>query len=85
MTCRCRLQGRGHLVALNQVDVRPQITGIIRTVHFREGDDIRPGQVLFDIDPAEAKAQLSRTQAQAAQIKRNSTMPTATIIAPPSW
>jgi RND family efflux transporter MFP subunit len=64
-----QLQSQGHLVALNQVDVRPQITGIIRTVHFREGDDIRPGQVLFDIDPAEAQAQLSRTQAQAAQIK----------------
>jgi RND family efflux transporter MFP subunit len=64
-----QLQSQGHLVALNQVDVRPQITGIIRTVHFREGEDIRPGQILFDIDPAEAQAQLSRTQAQAAQIK----------------
>lgn len=63
------IRGQGHLVALNQVDVRPQVTGIIRAVHFREGDDIRPGQLLFEIDPAESKTQLSRTQAQAAQIK----------------
>jgi len=64
-----QIQGQGHLVALNRVDVRPQITGIVRTVHFREGDDIRSGQLLFEIDPSEARAQLSRAQAQAAQIK----------------
>lgn len=63
------LEGQGHLVALNQVDVRPQVTGIIRSVHFREGDDIKPGQLLFQIDTAESEAQFSRTQAQAAQIK----------------
>ncbi|MFC4308510.1 efflux RND transporter periplasmic adaptor subunit [Steroidobacter flavus] len=64
-----QIQGQGHLVALNRVDVRPQITGIIRSVHFREGEDIHAGQLLFEIDQSEAKAQLSRTQAQAAQIK----------------
>lgn len=63
-----RIESQGHLVALNQVDVRPQVTGIIRSVHFREGDDVSAGQLLFEIDPAESAAQLSRTQAQAAQI-----------------
>lgn len=31
-----KLDTQGHLVALLQVDVRPQATGTIRAVHFRE-------------------------------------------------
>lgn len=59
---------QGHLVALNQVDVRPQMTGTILQVHFREGDDVRAGQLLFSLDPSDATAQLNKYVAQAAQI-----------------
>lgn len=59
---------QGHLVALNQVDVRPQLTGIIQSVNFKEGDEVRAGQLLFTIDANDATAQLKRFEAQAAQI-----------------
>jgi membrane fusion protein, multidrug efflux system len=59
---------QGHLVSLNQVDVRPQITGTIVGVHFKEGDDVRAGQLLFTLDASDATAQLKKSQALAAQI-----------------
>lgn len=59
---------QGHLVPLNQVDVRPQVNGIIRTVDFKEGDDITAGQLLFTLDETDKLALLRRAEAQAASI-----------------
>lgn len=64
-----KLATQGHLITLNQVDVRPQADGIVRGVHFREGDEVRPGQLLFSIDSSNAEAALARANAQAAQYK----------------
>ncbi len=41
----------------------PKITGYILAVHTREGDQIKPGQLLIEIDNREASAQLKRAQA----------------------
>jgi RND family efflux transporter MFP subunit len=63
------LTAQGHLVALNQVDVRPQVAGVIRSVDFREGDSIRAGQLLFTLDDTDLAAQLRRAEANAANMK----------------
>src|SRR5260221_7990453 len=63
------LTAQGHLVALNQVDVRPQIAGVIRSVDFHEGDAIHAGQLLFTLDDTERVSQLRHAQANAAQVK----------------
>ncbi len=63
------LSAQGHLVALNQVDIRPQLTAAIIAVHFKEGDEVKAGQLLFTLDSADATAQLQRFEAQAAQIQ----------------
>lgn len=62
------LSAQGHVVPLDFVEVRPQLTGTIRTVDFHEGDDIRKGQLLFTLDDSDARAQLSKAQAQVALI-----------------
>lgn len=64
-----RLASQGHLVPINQVDVRPQVTARIHRIHFKEGEDVRAGQLLFTLDDAELTAQLNRARAQATQIK----------------
>jgi RND family efflux transporter MFP subunit len=64
-----KLMTQGHVIALNQVDVRPQAAGTIRGVHFREGDEVKAGQLMFTIDDSDVAAQLARTQASAAQIE----------------
>jgi membrane fusion protein, multidrug efflux system len=53
--------------------VRPQVGGVITRVAFSEGQDVRQGQLLFQIDPrpfeaalTAARAQCSRDSAQAA-------------------
>ena len=37
--------------ALATVEVRSQVTGTIKTVHFKEGDEVKAGELLFTIDP----------------------------------
>jgi RND family efflux transporter MFP subunit len=64
-----KLEAQGHLVALAQVDVRPQASGTIRTIHFKEGDAVQAGQLMFTIDSTDVAAQLARAQANAAQVK----------------
>jgi len=58
------------------VSVRSQITGELTSVNFKEGDDVKKGQVLFTLDrrPLEgalqqAQANLERDMAQAANAK----------------
>lgn len=63
------LSAQGHLVALNQVEIRPQLTATIVAIHFHEGDDVAAGQLLFTLDSADARAQLQHYEGQAAQIQ----------------
>ncbi len=63
------LAAQGHVVALNFVDVRPQLNGTITSVRFHEGQDVRAGQLLFTLDDSDARAQLAKAEAQAAMAK----------------
>ncbi|MEP6674673.1 MAG: efflux RND transporter periplasmic adaptor subunit [Ferruginibacter sp.] len=36
--------------ALNQVDLRPQVSGFITGVFFKDGDRVRKGQLLYSVD-----------------------------------
>lgn len=40
----------GTVVALNQTDLRPQVTGYITGIHFKDGDKVTKGQKLYSID-----------------------------------
>jgi RND family efflux transporter MFP subunit len=62
------LVAQGHVVPLNYVDVRPQLTGTIMSVNFREGQDVKAGQLLFTLDDNDARAQLAKAEAQAAMV-----------------
>ena len=53
----------GRLEAPQTVDIRARVSGAIETVHFREGQDVRKGDLLFSIDPRPYKAELARTEA----------------------
>src|SRR3974390_643980 len=54
----------GRLEAPQSVDVRPRVTGYIRQVHFRDGQEVRQGELLFTIDPDPYVAELARARAQ---------------------
>ncbi|MDX1975245.1 MAG: efflux RND transporter periplasmic adaptor subunit [Rickettsiales bacterium] len=41
----------GRLVAVDQVDIRPRISGTIESIHFTSGSLVKKGALLFVIDP----------------------------------
>ena len=73
----------GRIAATDAVEVRPRISGYIERIAFKEGDEVKSGDLLFAIDPrpykaaydnaaaqlerARASAQLARAQEQRAQ------------------
>ena len=56
------LQATGTVEAVRAVDVQPQVSGTILQVHFREGDEVSAGQVLFEIDPRPYRAALQQAE-----------------------
>ncbi len=54
----------GHIVPVQSVTIRPQISGVITAVNFQEGQEIKKGDLLFTIDPRPAQAVLARDRAQ---------------------
>lgn len=56
----------GRLEAVDRVEVRPQVSGAITAVHFRNGALVKKGDVLFTIDPRPHVAAVAKAEAQAA-------------------
>ena len=54
----------GRLEAVDQVEIRPRVSGYIRRVAFAEGREVRKGEVLFEIDPRPYQAELARAEAE---------------------
>src|SRR5712675_210245 len=61
------LDGVGSVRALNNVLVRSQVDGKLIAVNFTEGQDVKKGDVLGEIDPVLYKAQLDQAIAKKAQ------------------
>jgi membrane fusion protein, multidrug efflux system len=51
----------GTVQALNTVAIRAQVTGQIVSINFRQGQEVRKGDVLAKIDPAPFQAALTQT------------------------
>lgn len=62
-------QFTGRLEAVDQVEIRPRVTGYIERVAFAEGKEVRKGDVLFEIDPRPYQAELARAEAQLAEAR----------------
>jgi RND family efflux transporter MFP subunit len=56
----------GRFEPVEMVDVRPRVGGSIQSVHFKDGEQVKRGQLLFVIDPRPYAAALARAQAQVA-------------------
>src|ERR1700704_436463 len=61
------LDGVGAVRALNNVLVRSQVDGKLIAVNFTEGQDVKKGDVLAEIDPVIYKAQYDQAVAKKAQ------------------
>src|SRR3954447_7184520 len=59
----------GRLEAVDQVEIRPRVSGYIQQVTFTEGREVRKGEVLFEIDPRPYQAELARAEAELERAK----------------
>src|SRR3954466_10009454 len=59
----------GRLQAVDQVEIRPRVSGYIQRVSFTEGREVRKGEVLFQIDPRPYQAELARAEAELERAK----------------
>ncbi|MBH0193113.1 MAG: efflux RND transporter periplasmic adaptor subunit [Nitrospira sp.] len=57
----------GQAEASRPVEIRPQVTGILKAVLYREGRDVKQGDRLYQIDPVPFQAAVAGAQAKIAQ------------------
>jgi len=57
------IDATGTVEPMQTVAVSAQVGGILTHIHFKEGDDVRQGQVLFQIDPRPFEAALAQALA----------------------
>jgi membrane fusion protein, multidrug efflux system len=68
----------GRAEASRPVEIRPQVTGILKAVLYPEGRDVKKGDRLYQIDPvpfkaavASAKAKIAQAEARVVQAKQD--------------
>jgi multidrug efflux system membrane fusion protein len=59
---------RGRTEALRSVDVKAQVDGVVQALHFKEGDFVKAGQVLCELQVNERAAKLEQARAQVSEM-----------------
>ena len=66
-TVPIQLRTIGNVEAYSTVSVKSQIGGVLTRVHFREGQDVNKGVLIFTIDPRPYEAALKQAEANLAK------------------
>ncbi len=61
------LSGLGTITAANTVTVRSRVDGQLIALHFQEGQQVKAGDLLAEIDPSQFKVALAQAQGQLAK------------------
>ncbi|USG62034.1 efflux RND transporter periplasmic adaptor subunit [Sneathiella marina] len=61
----------GHLTAIDQVDLRPQVSGSIIEIQFEDGQFVSKGDVLFVIDPRTYRSDVKQAKAELSVARQN--------------
>lgn len=56
------LNAIGTVTALHTVTITSQVTGLVTSIHYREGQVVHKGQSLVDIDPRQYQAQVTEAE-----------------------
>ena len=69
MCIRDSLTGLGTITAANTATVRSRVDGQLIALHFEEGQQVKAGDLLAEIDPSQFKVALAQAQGQLAKDK----------------
>ena len=61
----------GRLTAVDYVEIRPQVSGIIQKIYFQDGQIVKEGDVLYKIDPTPYEAAVAQARAEVAGAKED--------------
>lgn len=61
----------GRLQAVDQAEIRPEVSGRITEVRFHDGQNVKQGDILLVIDPRPYEAAVSRAEANLASARTN--------------
>lgn len=61
----------GSIEANEQVEIRSEVSGIVKTIYFQEGSNVSKGQVLLKVDDIELKAQLAQAKTKESLASEN--------------
>ncbi|GAM08114.1 multidrug resistance protein MdtA [Geobacter sp. OR-1] len=64
-----QLEAIGNVEPLTTVSVKSMVNGEVTRVHFKEGQDVAKGQLLFTIDPRQPEAALRQAEAAIARTR----------------
>ena len=67
----------GRISAVETVDLRPRVGGYVQRVAYEEGEAVRKGDLLFEIDPRQYRAALDRAQAELERARSEAKLATA--------
>ena len=73
----------GRTNAINSVDIRARVSGYLVQMPFKEGAEVKEGDLLFEVDPRPYKAQLIRPKDKSISTRRSSSWPRRTT--PGTW
>lgn len=65
-TIPIRVFANGYVTAINTVDVRPKVQNIVRTIHVKEGQFVKAGQLLFTLDERSDQSNVAKARAELA-------------------
>ena len=66
-TMPLQIRAVGNVEPYSTVSVKSQVTGLLNQAHFKEGQDVKKGQLLFTIDPRPFEAALKQAEANSAR------------------
>ena len=62
-----QIRAVGNVEPYATVSIKSQVTGVLQKAHFKEGQDVKIGQLLFTIDPRPLQAALKQAEAALAR------------------
>lgn len=60
---------KGRLAAVEEAEVRPQITGIIQSIKAKDGQEVKKGEVLYKVDASQYQAAYNQAVASLNSVK----------------